>query len=923
MVKFDTETNHSIPLHHASDISYADGEPSEFANGGPIDVNETLNQMRAFYQGTFVETFDALVTSDGATITMSLEQAGTGDLLMVFSDGYTTFDCTPAATIALTAGTDEVPVQNYIYILQSDKILTKSTSDWPAAEHIKVGHFVVPSATWVNTNSGVYGNQNHNDHAKETAGTSVEQGHMTDLSANFRRGGAKWLSGCGGTATQDGNDLWVSVAAGVVRQVHEHAFAALNSDTAGAGDKILVVNDPDAAYTEINSLNAITKLSDGTAIGNNKYVKFVLIGVASKEGELQLMLLDLPSGEYNSAANATRDVDGHTNFVIPAAFGLNASTGFLIAAFVCKHTATAMELQDTIDLRGTTPATAPGSGTGGGDVSAAAALADNAVVRGDGGAKDVQDSGVLIDDSDNMSGIGNIALSGTVDGVDIAQAGSLLAFFQGIFLESFDALVTSAAGTITLSLEQAGGGDLTMVFSDGHTTFDCTPAATIVLTAGTDTIPQSNFIYIPQSTKVLTQSPTGFPAAECIKVGYFAVQTATTVATTGALGSQNWNDHAWETAGAGIGQGHLTHITEHMRRTDTVYASGIDLGVDIVGASTPDDVFLTTTAGVVWQMHSQVYPAHDSDPGGAGDLIYIVNDSVTAYDAINNLNGKLLDAAGVSMANAYYNLVIWSVANKGGTYSPLMVNLPTGSYSTLDEAVLDVDGYDVFTIPDLFLTDARIGFLMFRITLKHSAGSGGEWTLENTVDLRRETPQTVGGGGTMSHALLDGGVHSDTALDSVTRGSIIIGNSTPKWDELLISATPNEILISDGTDPAWGAVPAKYREHLIPFTLEDPVDGQFYKIGGAANAMTIIRATFRSMSGTLTFNVAKRDPTTPESGGQSLWTSPKTMTTSSASSPVTSFNNPNVDQYDILLFSAVTGTSVGTCYLDLIERIDA
>ena len=40
-----------------------------------------------------------------------------------------------------------------------------------------------------------------------------------------------------------------------------------------------------------------------------------------------------------------------------------------------------------------------------GDVSAAAIMTDHAIVRGDGGAKGVQDSGVLIDDSDNMSGV--------------------------------------------------------------------------------------------------------------------------------------------------------------------------------------------------------------------------------------------------------------------------------------------------------------------------------------------------------------------------------------------------------------------------------------------------------------------------------------------------------------------------------------
>ena len=53
-----------------------------------------------------------------------------------------------------------------------------------------------------------------------------------------------------------------------------------------------------------------------------------------------------------------------------------------------------------------------------------------------------------------------------------------------------------------------------------------------------------------------------------------------------------------------------------------------------------------------------------------------------------------------------------------------------------------------------------------------------------------------------AHAILDGGTsHTDSVADGVTRGSIIIGNSTPKWDELLIGNTKT-YLRSDGTDPA-------------------------------------------------------------------------------------------------------------------------
>jgi len=53
-----------------------------------------------------------------------------------------------------------------------------------------------------------------------------------------------------------------------------------------------------------------------------------------------------------------------------------------------------------------------------------------------------------------------------------------------------------------------------------------------------------------------------------------------------------------------------------------------------------------------------------------------------------------------------------------------------------------------------------------------------------------------------AHALLNGSTHSDTTDDAVTQGSIIIGNDTPAWDELVVGDA-NDFLGTDGTDVAW------------------------------------------------------------------------------------------------------------------------
>lgn len=66
-------------------------------------------------------------------------------------------------------------------------------------------------------------------------------------------------------------------------------------------------------------------------------------------------------------------------------------------------------------------------------------------------------------------------------------------------------------------------------------------------------------------------------------------------------------------------------------------------------------------------------------------------------------------------------------------------------------------------------------------------------------------PTWAAASGGSSHNLLDGSTHPDTVAQSVSRGSLIVGNSTPKWDELVIGSA-STLLKSDGTDASWGTV---------------------------------------------------------------------------------------------------------------------
>jgi hypothetical protein len=312
--------------------------------------------------------------------------------------------------------------------------------------------------------------------------------------------------------------------------------------------------------------------------------------------------------------------------------------------------------------------------------------------------------------------------------------------WNGGFLESINFTVAAAGGVITGSL--ANNDDtknLTMNFSTGFQILDATPAITVILTAGSDTVPQVNFVYVPVSTKVLVTSTSDWPAEEHIKVALVSVRSAATTQSDGALRNQNWNDHV---ASSDTSMGHVKHISERLRQENAKWSSGAEGSVTINTVPTPNEVFMSTTAGKIYQLHRQGFPALDME---ASDDIHIVNDSAAAYKTVTDLGGETLDALGNTLANASFSFVLWGIANRTDTQSHLMLNLPTGVYAKNqpDDAVSDPSNFSVYDIPAQF---RGVGFLIARFTFVLQAG-GNDWSLHSTQNLRGFTPNVTAGGG--------------------------------------------------------------------------------------------------------------------------------------------------------------------------------
>ncbi len=380
--------------------------------------------------------------------------------------------------------------------------------------------------------------------------------------------------------------------------------------------------------------------------------------------------------------------------------------------------------------------------------------------------------------------------------VDANEA--LMNSFNGIFIETIDFLVSESAGTVTGSLEQTGGGELTQRFSDGYFNLDTDPALTVDLTpyVGTDAVPKSVYVYILQSSKgTIVASNSGWPATEHIKIATLTLQSAVATGLHGSLSNQNWNDHAQGTNS----QGHITHIEERLRKEATHWESGVALSIkDAAGAELPTGnsstaIELVTSVGVAYQMHDHVFPAIDMYVN-ADDDVHVTNQPVADGGAFFSTDDMVTDIVslqdGTSIGvNKYFNLVVWGIQNKTGEPSHLMVNLPSGQYTVSAQAVSDADGFSIFTIPSQF---KQIGFLVARLTFRIVGGS--QWTYVAIEDLRGQAPNITAGVGvsTTDHSLLTNLANDDhpqyaldSALVSVTS---VLSNATSAVQSGLDSA---------------------------------------------------------------------------------------------------------------------------------------
>ena len=318
-----------------------------------------------------------------------------------------------------------------------------------------------------------------------------------------------------------------------------------------------------------------------------------------------------------------------------------------------------------------------------------------------------------------------------------------LDFFNGTFGESITAAITEAAGVVTLTIGQSGGGNLTGRFVSGYGFLP--DNSTIALTVGaSDAAPQVNYIYVLQSDPTaLVKSTSDWPwTVDHIKITKIVCPTAAFVSANGVYSFHLWNDEDDNT----IFQGHMAHMTDRERAFGARWDTGVT-GNGTSGYLTPtaNNVELIANVGTVYQMHRHDIPVFDTRPSGSGgqdSVVLVKNWNGDAYHDITNLYDIVADSLGNAIgATKWFKITIWGVANLGSSdFHPMIINLPSGSENTQARAELDANGYGDTVIPDEF---RGTGYLIASIVIQRAA----TWVIGSTKDLRGQTAATIGGGG--------------------------------------------------------------------------------------------------------------------------------------------------------------------------------
>jgi len=338
------------------------------------------------------------------------------------------------------------------------------------------------------------------------------------------------------------------------------------------------------------------------------------------------------------------------------------------------------------------------------------------------------------------------------------------------------------SGTIYMDIEAIGGGDITYVFGQREYILDSTNGsgingkARVALTTGTADVPIKNWVFAVRNGADFASLNSSItePEGEHAMVGTVILPDLVSFQNDDSYGSRRWTQ-AKEIDGVGI----IPTMLKKLRGLPSDYKSGLTPVLTIESVPSPDKINFTISSGVIREIYDQTTDALTLSTDGA----LVVNDETTAYTKITDLNEIITDALGGSLLqnNHYYQIVVAISTNTNGK-TRLLINKPSGSYTTASEAFNDVNSYSVTTFPDEFETVS----LVAAFVLRYQATAGGTYTNAATefgvdfIDLRNQAPGSAsqGSGSAAVTEFSDGAFSLFNSIDATKIGTFDISNIT-------------------------------------------------------------------------------------------------------------------------------------------------
>ena len=220
---------------------------------------------------------------------------------------------------------------------------------------------------------------------------------------------------------------------------------------------------------------------------------------------------------------------------------------------------------------------------------------------------------------------------------------------------------------------------------------------------------------------------------------------------------------------------------------------------------------------------------------------YLHNATATTASA-SALNGTALDTTGYTSLGLQVVITDTATVSFQGTVDNSNW-VATGCVATSDTSTATVTST---TASKLYQCNVA-GLSQFRAPI--SGLTAGTVTVKGRLTTGPWSKR--GGGGSTAHDLLDGSVAQDTVAAAVSRGSLVYGNATPKWDELVIGVA-NRVLTSDGTDAAWGQVVSAMLNITTTTCTNQFVTALSATVAGTCTSATLASAQYANQGTTVT-----------------------------------------------------------------------